>query len=96
MQKTDIALLQAGDIIDYTAKVLTPRGLVPGGIGTARIVGTTQESALIKSTKYPLLTIAVQAHNIVAAFREVNGDVIPLYVDIQPKEDDNQAASRED
>lgn len=87
MKKDEIALLQAGDEIDYTTKALTQRGLVPGGIETARIVGTTQESALIKSTKFPDLTIAVQAHNIVAARRLVAGDVIPIYTAIESRED---------
>jgi len=86
MQKTDIALLQAGDEIDFTTKALTPRGLVDAGIDTALVIGTTQESALIKSTKFPDLTIAVQAHNIVAARRLGAGGVQSLYVGIQEKE----------
>lgn len=82
MQKEEITMLQAGDEIDYRTKALTPRGLVDGGIETAQMVGTTQESALIKSRKFSDLTIAVQAHHAVAARRMVANDVIPIYTDI--------------
>jgi hypothetical protein len=51
--KPVLAPLHPGDRIDYRFKRLTPRGLINAGIGTAEVMGTTEESALIKSETRP-------------------------------------------
>jgi hypothetical protein len=68
---------------------LTSHGLIDAGISTVQVVGTTSEPALIQSDTRPALTIAVQAHDIVAAYRFVEGGLQALYVAIEPKEPDS-------
>ncbi len=81
MHKADLAKLHPGDWLDYRLKQLTPGGLVDAGIATAQVVGTTDESALIKSERHPLLILAVQAREIVAAYRFEEGRVRSLFVE---------------
>lgn len=86
----DLKILQPGDIIDYRSYKITATSIQPGNIETAHIVGTTEGGALIKSTKFPGLTICVQTHNIIAARRVIGGKTVTLY----PKDTWEQAKQK--
>lgn len=83
MKKEDLALIRDGDLIHFTTKVLTPQGMQNGGIDAAEVIGKTEQSALIRSKQHPDLTIAVQAHHIVAVFRGNE----TVYIDIEQHAD---------
>jgi hypothetical protein len=83
MHQEELSLLRAGDLIDYRTKQRTPRGLIDAGIQRAQVVGVTGNSALIKSRSHPLLTLAVQAKDIVAAYRVQRSGVTLLYEEEQ-------------
>ena len=86
MQKEEIALLRPGDFIAYRTKALTPCGLVDAGRKMSEVTGTTDGAALIDSETHPALIIAIQAHNIVTAYRMVERGVIAFYTANTPKE----------